>query len=64
MTSPPLSGLRLRRKNSEFNQLDLAIAIDVTASHYRKFEAGTVRLDVYRAAILAKMFGCSIDELL
>jgi DNA-binding XRE family transcriptional regulator len=64
MTSPPLSGLRLRRENSDFTQVDLAKAIDVTQSHYRKFETGVVRLDVYRAATLAKMFGCRIDDLL
>jgi DNA-binding XRE family transcriptional regulator len=64
MSNPPLKGLRLRRENSPFNQTDLANEIDVTQSHYNKLEAGKVRLDVYRAALLAKKLGCRIDDLL
>jgi transcriptional regulator with XRE-family HTH domain len=64
MTSPPLSGLKLRRETSDFTQYDLAAAIEVTQSHYRKLEAGAVRLDVYRAKLLAGKLGCRIDDLL
>lgn len=64
MTSPPLKGLKLRRQQSPFTQTDLAQAIGVTQSHYFKFERGEVRLDVYRAAKLAKMLGCGIEDLL
>jgi transcriptional regulator with XRE-family HTH domain len=64
MTSPPLSGLKLRRETSDFTQVDLAAAIEVTQSHYRKFETGRVRLDVYRAKLLAGKLGCRIDDLL
>lgn len=64
MSNPPLNGLRLRREQSDFDQTELGAAIGVTQSHYRKLEAGLVRLDVYRAALLAKKFGCRIDDLL
>lgn len=64
MTSPQLKGLKLRREQSDFTQTDLADAIEVTQSHYRKLEAGQVRLDIYRGSVLAKMLGCSIDDLL
>ena len=64
MTSPELKGLRLRREQSDYRQHQLADAIGVSQSHYRKFEAGAVRLDIYRAKTLADMFGCRIDDLL
>jgi transcriptional regulator with XRE-family HTH domain len=64
MTSPPLKGLELRREQSDFTQADLGEAIDVTQSHYLKLERGKVRLDVHRAAVLAKKLGCRIDDLL
>lgn len=64
MTTPPLKGLQLRRKASDYTQADLAEKIGVKQSHYNKFEQGKVRLDVHRAAILANLFGCTIDELL
>jgi transcriptional regulator with XRE-family HTH domain len=64
MTSPPLKGLELRRKQSDFTQADLGEAIDATQSQYLKFETGKVRLDVYRAEKLAKKLGCRIDDLL
>jgi DNA-binding XRE family transcriptional regulator len=64
MTSPPLNGLKMRRETSDFTQAEIAKSIDVTQSHYRKLESGAVRLDVYRAALLAKKLGCRIDDLL
>lgn len=64
MTSPPLRGLMLRREQSEFNQTELAKVIGVSQSHYHKFERGAVRLDVYRAKLLADKLGCSINDLL
>lgn len=64
MVSPPLNGLRLRREQSDYVQAELAKAIGVTQSHYRKLEDGLVRLDIYRAAVLAKQLGCRIDDLL
>jgi DNA-binding XRE family transcriptional regulator len=64
MSNPPLKGLMLRREQSTFVQADLAKAIGATQSHYHKIERGAVRLDVYRARILADMLGCRIDDLL
>ncbi len=64
MSNAPLRGLLLRREQSDFTQVDLGKAIGCTQSHYRKFESGVVRLDLQRAAILAKMLGCRIDDLL
>jgi transcriptional regulator with XRE-family HTH domain len=64
MTSPPLAGLKALRERYGIHQADIASMIDVTQSHYCKLEAGTVRLDIYRAARLAKRLQCTIDELL
>jgi DNA-binding XRE family transcriptional regulator len=64
MTSPPLQGLAMRREFHNLTQTDMAKVIEATQSQYQKFEKGTVRLDVYRAAKLAKRLSCSIDELL
>lgn len=64
MTSPPLIGLAQRREFHNLKQRELADLIEVTQSQYHKFETGAVRLDVYRASVLAKRLGCSIDELL
>jgi DNA-binding XRE family transcriptional regulator len=64
MSNPPLKGLKLRREQSDFTQSDLGKAIEATQSQYHKFETGAVRLDVYRAAVLAKKLGCRIDDLL
>jgi DNA-binding XRE family transcriptional regulator len=64
MTSPPLRGLEMRREFHNLTQADAAKLIDVTQGHYNKIEKGTVRLDVHRAAKLARRLGCSIDQLL
>lgn len=64
MTSPPLRGLQCRREFQNLTQADLAAEIGVTASQFSKFEKGLVRLDVYRAAKLARRLDCTIDELL
>ena len=64
MTHTPLKGLKLRREQSDYAQHELGAAIGVTQSQYHKFEAGIVRLDVHRAAMLAKMLGCHVEDLL
>jgi transcriptional regulator with XRE-family HTH domain len=64
MTNPKLAGLQCRREFQDLTQADLAELIGVTASQFSKFEKGLVRLDVYRAAKLARRLGCTIDELL
>lgn len=64
MTSPPLKGLKQRREFQGFTQADMAPVIGATQSQFNKFENGTVRLDVHRAAKLAKHLGCFIDDLL
>lgn len=64
MTSPPLKGLASRREFHSLTQADMAKVIDCSQSQYQKFEAGKVRLDIYRAAKLAKRLNCSIEELL
>jgi transcriptional regulator with XRE-family HTH domain len=62
--NPPLNGLRERRTFRKMTQGDLADVIGVNQSHYRQFETGGVRLDVYRAKKLADALECSIDDLL
>lgn len=62
--NPPLNGLASRREFLGITQADMARVIGVAQGHYHKIEAGDVRLDVHRAAKLAKRLGCSIDELL
>lgn len=64
MSNPPLRGLEKLRDYHGKTMAELGHAIGVTASQYRKFEKGHVRLDVYRAQKLARFFGCSIDQLL
>lgn len=64
MTNPPLRGLEMRREFHNLTQADMAKVIEVTQGHYNKLEKGTVRLDVHRAAKLAKRLGCSIEQLL
>lgn len=62
--NPPLDGLRERRLFRGITQVEMANAIDTTQSHYRMIETGNVRLDVYRAKILADKLDCHIEELL
>jgi DNA-binding XRE family transcriptional regulator len=64
MTNPPLAGLQCRREKQGLTTYQLAPAIGVSQSHYAKIEAGKVRLDVHRAAMLAKRLGCRIEDLL
>ena len=64
MTNPPLLGLTMRREFQNLTQTAMAEVIDVTQSQYQKMEKGTTRLDIYRAAKLAKRLGCAIEELL
>jgi DNA-binding XRE family transcriptional regulator len=64
MTNPPLRGLEMRREFHNLTQADMAKVIEATQSQYQKFEKGTVRLDIHRAAKLAKRLSCTIDELL
>jgi transcriptional regulator with XRE-family HTH domain len=64
MTSPPLKGLASRREFRGLTQEDMAVVAGCSQSQYHKFEKGLVRLDVHRAAKLARRLGCSIDELL
>lgn len=64
MTNPPLKGLQHMREHKQLTQAKLAKAIGMSQSQFNKFENGLVRLDIYRAAILAKHLGCSIDNLL
>jgi transcriptional regulator with XRE-family HTH domain len=62
--NPPLDGLRERRLFRGITQTDMAETIDVTQSHYRQFETGGVRLDIYRAKILADKLDCHVEDLL
>lgn len=62
MTHTPLKGLKALRGDAP--QHAIAGLIGVTQSAYHKFETGAVRLDLHRAARLAKHFGVSIDALL
>jgi transcriptional regulator with XRE-family HTH domain len=64
MTSPPLKGLAVRREFHNLTQAACAEIIGVSQAHYDKLEKGRTRLDVHRAATLAKRLGCSIEELL
>lgn len=64
MKSPPLVGLQARREFRNITQVAAGKAIGVTQSHYRQFEQGTVRLDIYRAAVLARMLDCHVEDLL
>lgn len=64
MTNPPLRGLEMRREFHNLTQADLGKEIGATQGHYNKLEKGTVRLDVHRAAQLAKRLGCTIEQLL
>lgn len=62
--NPPLNGLREKRVFRQIVQQELADLIGVSQSHYRQFEAGGVRLDIFRAKKLAEHLECTIDELL
>ena len=62
--SPPLLGLRERRLFHNKTQGQMGEVIDVSQSHYRQFEEGTVRLDVHRAKKLADVLDCRIEDLL
>lgn len=62
--SEPLRGLREKRVFRNITQGSMGKVIGVTQSHYRQFEEGIIRLDVQRAAKLARELECSIDELL
>jgi transcriptional regulator with XRE-family HTH domain len=64
MTNPPLTGLVMRREFHNLTQADMARIVGCTQSQYQKFEKGTVRLDVHRAAKLAKRLSCHIEDLL
>lgn len=64
MTARPLIGLRERREFRDMNQKQMAEVLGLTQSQYAKFERGAVRLDIYRAADLARFLDCSIEELL
>lgn len=64
MKYPPLKGLLSRREFRGMTQVDAGKAIGVTQSHYRQIELGNVRLDIYRAKILADLFDCHIEDLL
>ncbi len=64
MTYVPLKGLLARREARDFSQAKLAKVIDVTQSQYGKFEKGLVRLDVHRAAKLARFLKCRIEDLI
>lgn len=63
MTSPPLRGLQSRREFRNMTQAALADGI-CSQSQLNKFEKGAVRLDVYRAKLIAERLDCTIDELL
>jgi transcriptional regulator with XRE-family HTH domain len=62
MTHKPLKGLKALRGDTP--QREIGALIGVTQSQLNKFETGAVRLDLHRAAVLAKHFGVSIDMLL
>lgn len=64
MTNAPLKGLEARREFRNMTQREAGAIIGVTQSHYRQFEIGKVRLDIYRAHLLAKAFECHIEDLL
>lgn len=64
MTNPPLRGLEMRREFHNLKQGEMGKLIGVSQSQFQKFEKGTVRLDIYRAAKLAKRLNCAIDDLL
>lgn len=62
--NPPLNGLREKRLFRQIIQQELADLIGVSQSHYRQIETGGVRLDIHRAAKLAKHLECHVEELL
>ena len=64
MTNEPLRGLTERREFRNMTQREAGEIIGVTQSHYRQFEIGMVRLDIYRAAKLAEALDCHIEDLL
>jgi transcriptional regulator with XRE-family HTH domain len=59
----PLVGLRKRREAAGLTQEEAGKRLSVNKSQYGKFEMGVTRLDIHRAAILAKLLGCAIEEL-
>ena len=64
VTNAPLKGLEARREFRNMTQKAAGEIIGVTQSHYRQFEIGRVRLDIYRAHLLAQAFDCHIEDLL
>lgn len=60
----PLPGLKAARLAAGETLLEAGQRIGVNAAHMRKLEAGTVRLDVARAAVLARGFRITIESML
>jgi DNA-binding XRE family transcriptional regulator len=64
MINTPLTGLEMRREFHNLTQAEMGRVIGVAQSQYHKMEKGIVRLDIHRAAKLAKRLHCRIDDLL
>lgn len=59
-----LSGLRMARLRSGIEVEKLAARIGVTVNAYYRYESGSRRMYVDKAFYLAKMLGCTVDDLL
>lgn len=62
--NPPLPGLRAARIAAGVSMADLGAAIGVNKSHMSKIELGQTRLDLGKAAILARALGITIDSMM
>ena len=58
------STLRERRKDAGYTQDEVAKVLGVNQTMVLQIERGTKQLSLLNAAILAELFGCSIDYLL
>lgn len=59
-----LNGLYEKRMFRGMTATAAADLINVTCATYRRYEEGTSALDVRHAAVLARHFECTIEELL
>lgn len=59
-----LAGLRYARVRAGVDVRVLADRIGVTTTTYYRYEAGARRIYLDRAAALASMLGCTVDDLM
>lgn len=57
-------GLKYHREASGATLAEMGKVIGVSPSHYRKMEIGQSVLSLERAAVLAEILGCTMEDLL